>query len=80
MAGSACGSIGCVGVASSTRGSGAGVAMVASATQSLIDRGADGCFVDWVSLDGFYEKCGYRQWALPYCEAWRYVQVHLTAR
>lgn len=63
--------IACVGVAASTRGSGAGVAMVASATQYLIDRGADGCFIDWVDMDGFYEKCGYDKWEKAYLGAWR---------
>lgn len=69
--GSTCGIIACVGVAASTRGSGAGVAMVASATQNLIDRGADGCFIDWVDMDGFYEKCGYKKWEKAYIGAWR---------
>ena len=68
--GSRCGVIACVGVAASTRGSGAGVAMVASATQNLIDRGADGCFIDWVDMDGFYEKCGYKKWEKAYSGAW----------
>jgi beta-N-acetylhexosaminidase len=68
--GSRCGVIACVGVAASTRGSGAGVAVVASATQNLIDRGADECFIDWVDMDGFYEKCGYTKWEKAYSGAW----------
>ena len=47
--------------------------MVASATQNLIDRGADGCFIDWVDMDGFYEKCGYKKWQKAYYGAWRWV-------
>lgn len=47
--------------------------MVASAFENLASRGADGCFVDWVSLKGFYEKCGFEKWASGYYESWRTV-------
>ncbi|RSH90428.1 hypothetical protein EHS25_001033 [Saitozyma podzolica] len=73
--GKACGIIACVGVASSTRGSGAGIGMVASAVLDLARRGADGCFIDWVHLDGFYQKCGFVPWERPYWEAQRSVTV-----
>jgi beta-N-acetylhexosaminidase len=45
--------------------------MVASAVLDLARRGADGCFIDWVHLDGFYQKCGFVPWERPYWEAQR---------
>ncbi|ORY23922.1 hypothetical protein BCR39DRAFT_548233 [Naematelia encephala] len=69
--GKRCASIACVGISSKSRGTGAGVALVASATMNLARRGADGCFIDWVSLKGFYQRCGYEPWAKGYWEAWR---------
>ena len=66
--------IACVGVSSSSQGSGAGIALVATALDHLKQRGADGCFIDWVSMKGFYEKCGFAKWA-GYREAWRRVDL-----
>ena len=47
--------------------------MVATALSNLAKRGADGCFVDWVHLDGFYELVGFKQWERSYREASRWV-------
>jgi beta-N-acetylhexosaminidase len=69
MSGQTCGIIACVGVHESTRGQGIGIGMVASGTQYLTSRGADGCFIDWVHLDGFYQKSGFEKWERGYREA-----------
>jgi len=45
--------------------------MVASAVIRLAQRGADGCFVDWVSLKGFYERARFGKWERGYYEASR---------
>jgi beta-N-acetylhexosaminidase len=45
-----------------------------TALEYLAERGADGCFVDWVSLQGWYEKVGFGKWARGYREAWRDVR------
>ncbi|ORX35477.1 hypothetical protein BD324DRAFT_101398 [Kockovaella imperatae] len=72
--GKRCGVIACVGIASAERGNGAGVALVATALNNLALRGADGCFIDWVHLDGFYELVGFKQWERSYREASREVR------
>lgn len=64
--GKACASIACVGVSDKARGTGAGVGVVAAAIEELERRGADGVFIDWVSLKGFYERFGTAQWEAPY--------------
>lgn len=71
MLGAKCGGIACVGVTAKSRGDGAGVGMVASAVQRLTSRGADGCFIDWVSMVGFYERFGLRQWEAAYVNSER---------
>ncbi|BEJ17471.1 hypothetical protein CspHIS471_0608720 [Cutaneotrichosporon sp. HIS471] len=60
--GTACGAIACVGVSSAARGTGAGVGLTASAMVELGRRGADGVFIDWVSMRGFYERFGVSEW------------------
>lgn len=67
--GKACGAIACVGVSAAARGTGAGVGMTASAMLDLERRGADGVFIDWVSMLGFYERFGVRAWEAPYTDA-----------
>ncbi|KAL4978206.1 acyl-CoA N-acyltransferase [Aspergillus desertorum] len=57
------GLIGCVGIDKDHRESGVGIALVAHALRDMKDRGIEGVFVDWVSLEGFYEKVGFDTWA-----------------
>jgi beta-N-acetylhexosaminidase len=66
MLGSWCGAVGCVGVSARSRGEGAGVGMVAAAIQDLERRGADGVFIDWVGMKGFYERFGPTKWEAAY--------------
>jgi len=66
-----CAAIACVGVAKDARNTGTGLAMLTTALKHLADRGADGCFVDWVSLKGWYQKVGFEPWERGYREAWR---------
>lgn len=68
-----CGSVACVGVAKAGRGTGAGVGMVAYAFRNLAQRDADGVFIDWVSMKGFYERFGAKQWQAKYCDGTRKV-------
>lgn len=68
-----CGSVACVGIAKDGRGKGAGVGMVAYGFKSLTERGADGVFVDWVGMKGFYERFGAKQWEAKYCDGSRKV-------
>lgn len=75
MKGKRCGGIACVGVSAKSRGEGAGVGMVASALQDLEKRGADGCFIDWVEMKGFYERFGLTTWEAPYHESARKVTL-----
>ena len=56
------GAIGCVGVAEKEQGKGIGLALVARATELLIERGVEHCSIDWVVLTDFYAKLGYRVW------------------
>ncbi|KAI9371897.1 acyl-CoA N-acyltransferase [Aspergillus egyptiacus] len=56
------GLIGCVGIDKDARGSGIGLALVSHAVEDLRERGAEGVFVDWVSMDGYYEKLGFKVW------------------
>ncbi|KAL4916301.1 hypothetical protein BDW62DRAFT_186487 [Aspergillus aurantiobrunneus] len=56
------GLVGCVGTDKEHRKSGVGVALVAHALEDMKKRGVEGVFVDWVSLEGFYEKIGFRVW------------------
>ena len=56
------GAIGCVGVAEQEQGKGIGLALVARATELLIERGVEHCSIDWVVLTDFYAKLGYQVW------------------
>lgn len=56
------GAIGCVGVAANMQGHGIGIALVARATELLIERGVEVCSIDWVTLTEFYAKLGYKIW------------------
>ncbi|KAL4810309.1 acyl-CoA N-acyltransferase [Aspergillus unguis] len=57
------GLIGCVGVDSEYRGKGLGLALIAHAINDLKKRGVEGVFIDWVAIEGFYEKLGFEVWA-----------------
>lgn len=72
-AGTACAAIACVGVSAGARGTGAGVGLTAAAMLELTRRGADGVFIDWVAMLGFYERFGVRGWEAPYVTATRVV-------
>ena len=61
------------------RGNGAGVALVATATSHMAVRGADGCFIDWVGIKGFYELVGYKKWERGYRGAGRWVIYPMQA-
>lgn len=63
-----------MGVTSKSRGQGAGTGLVAAALQDLDKRGADGCFIDWVGLKGFYERFGLAQWEVAYLDCGRKVK------
>ncbi|KAL2814241.1 acyl-CoA N-acyltransferase [Aspergillus cavernicola] len=56
------GLIGCVGIDEEARGSGIGLALVSCAIEDMRERGVEGVFVDWVSMDGYYEKLGFEVW------------------
>lgn len=60
--GKSVGAIGCVGVAANMQGQGIGIALVARATELLIERGVEICSIDWVVLTDFYAKLGYTVW------------------
>ncbi|KAL4795582.1 hypothetical protein BDV19DRAFT_362845 [Aspergillus venezuelensis] len=62
VCGSSTGLIGCVGVNREQRGTGIGIALVAAAMESLKRRGVQGVFVDWVAIEGFYERLGFGVW------------------
>jgi beta-N-acetylhexosaminidase len=64
------GAIGCVGVAEAQQGRGIGIALVARATELLLERGVDTCYIDWVVLIEFYAKLGYEMWR-EYHMCWR---------
>ncbi|KAE8373154.1 glycoside hydrolase superfamily [Aspergillus bertholletiae] len=56
------GLIGCVGVDADHRKEGIGLAMLCHAIEDMKQRGVEGVFVDWVSLEGWYEKLGFKVW------------------
>ncbi|HLZ56148.1 MAG TPA: GNAT family N-acetyltransferase [Ktedonosporobacter sp.] len=64
------GAMGAVGVASSERGRGIGIALVARASDLLKGRGVGNCYIDWVELTDFYAKLGYEKWR-SYHTSWR---------
>ncbi|KAE8327449.1 glycoside hydrolase superfamily [Aspergillus sergii] len=56
------GLIGCVGVDADYRKEGVGLALLCHAIEDMKQRGVEGVFVDWVSLEGWYEKLGFKVW------------------
>ncbi|EAW09751.1 putative beta-N-acetylglucosaminidase [Aspergillus clavatus NRRL 1] len=56
------GLIGCVGVDEEYRKAGVGLALLCHAIEDMKQRGVEGVFVDWVSLEGWYEQIGFRVW------------------
>lgn len=56
------GLIGCVGVDKPYRATGVGLAMLCHAIEDMEARGIEGVFVDWVSMNGYYEKVGFHVW------------------
>ena len=56
------GLIGCVGVDMAHRKSGIGLALLCHAIEDMKQRGIEGVFVDWVSLNGWYEQIGFEVW------------------
>ncbi|KAE8348846.1 glycoside hydrolase superfamily [Aspergillus coremiiformis] len=56
------GVIGCVGVDADYRREGVGLALLCHAIENMKQRGIEGAFVDWVSLEGWYEKIGFKVW------------------
>ncbi|OJJ51538.1 hypothetical protein ASPZODRAFT_57113 [Penicilliopsis zonata CBS 506.65] len=56
------GLIGCVGVDKECRKAGVGLALLCHAMMDMKSRGIEGVFVDWVSLDGWYEQLGFKVW------------------
>lgn len=56
------GLIGCVGVDVTYRNEGIGLALLCHAIENMKQRGIEGVFVDWVSLNGWYEKVGFQVW------------------
>ena len=56
------GLIGCVGVDEEYRKAGIGLALLCHAIENMKQRGIEGAFVDWVSMDGYYEKLGFEVW------------------
>jgi beta-N-acetylhexosaminidase len=56
------GLIGCVGVDADHRKEGIGLSLLCHAIENMKQRGVEAVFVDWVSLDGWYEKLGFKIW------------------
>ncbi|KAL2860600.1 acyl-CoA N-acyltransferase [Aspergillus pseudodeflectus] len=56
------GLIGCVGIDQDARGTGIGLALVSHAMEDMRNRGIRGVFVDWVAMEGYYEKLGFEVW------------------
>lgn len=53
------GLIACVGVDSSGRGKGVGLALLVKAMENMRARGLEGVLIDWVVIRGFYETLGF---------------------
>ncbi|KAL3464406.1 acyl-CoA N-acyltransferase [Aspergillus heterothallicus] len=62
LCGPSTGLIGCVGIDQDARGTGIGLALVSHAMEDMRNRGIKGVFVDWVAMDGYYEKLGFTVW------------------
>lgn len=44
------------------RKGGVGLALLSHAIENMKQRGIEGVFVDWVSLNGWYEQLGFGVW------------------
>ncbi|KAL2813164.1 acyl-CoA N-acyltransferase [Aspergillus granulosus] len=64
LCGPGTGLIGCVGIDQDARGTGIGLALVSHAMADMRNRGIEGVFVDWVAMDGYYEKLGFEVWKM----------------
>ncbi|KAF4972987.1 hypothetical protein FZEAL_9447 [Fusarium zealandicum] len=53
------GLIAAVGVDKSARGKGVGLALMVKAMENMRERGVKGVFIDYVVIDGFYERLGF---------------------
>jgi predicted N-acetyltransferase YhbS len=62
MLGDNMGTIGAVGVTEARQGHGIGLAMVATASEILQERGVRQCVIGWTDLMNFYGKLGYTIW------------------
>lgn len=62
MLGDDMGTIGAVGVTEARQGHGIGLAMVATASEILQERGVRQCVIGWTDLMNFYGKLGYTIW------------------
>jgi predicted N-acetyltransferase YhbS len=62
MLGQDMGTIGAVGVTEARQGHGIGLAMVATASEILQERGVRQCVIGWTDLMNFYGKLGYTIW------------------
>ncbi|KAF9889023.1 hypothetical protein FE257_008000 [Aspergillus nanangensis] len=62
LCGAKTGLIGCVGVDTEHRKGGIGLALVSHAIEYMKQQGIEGVFVDWVALEGWYEKLGFEVW------------------
>ncbi|EKG15369.1 hypothetical protein MPH_07420 [Macrophomina phaseolina MS6] len=65
------GLVACVGVDGESREGGVGLALVAAALEDLKRRGVERCFIDWVTLVGWYEKLGLKTWREYLSVEWR---------
>lgn len=65
------GLIACVGVDASYRFRGIGLALVSHAVENMKERGVERVFIDWVAMEGYYEKLGFETWrSYQHAEAW----------
>jgi GNAT superfamily N-acetyltransferase len=62
LMGSSPGGLGPIGVASSLRGRGLGLALLRLCVEELAQRDVRLMAIDWTTLDGFYGKLGFRPW------------------
>jgi predicted N-acetyltransferase YhbS len=61
------GQLGPIGIGQERRGRGYGAALLDAGLRYLLERGVDGCVIDWTGLLDFYGKFGfqpYRQYAV----------------
>ncbi|GME53063.1 hypothetical protein GTA08_BOTSDO04817 [Neofusicoccum parvum] len=71
LLGGSTGLVACVGVDGARREGGVGLALVAAALEELKRRGVERCFIDWVTLVGWYEKLGLKTWREYQTMEWR---------